>query len=121
MALLEIVRRLSTTQVEIGRHARPEGRAPDVVADVAPGHPTQPLLGLVERRADRLAGMPAPIGVGPPVSTVVSPAVISSRLTDRRVRLQPSDSCPVHILGTLFLRGLFVSRCLGRAFIGSDK
>ena len=34
IALLEIVRRLSTTQVEIGRHARAEGRAPDVVADV---------------------------------------------------------------------------------------
>jgi len=59
MALLEIIRRLSTTQVEVGRHARPEGRAPDVVADVAPGHPTQPPLGLVQRRADRLAGMPA--------------------------------------------------------------
>jgi len=50
IALLEIVRRLSTTQVEIGRHARAEGRAPDVVADVAPGHPTQPPLGLVTSR-----------------------------------------------------------------------
>ena len=44
--------------------------------------------------------------------------VISSRLTDRRVRPRASGSCP----GTLFLRDFFsLELALSLGFLGSDK